>query len=96
MAENQKISLIVGGHRCTFTVDRSEEVLFRKAEKEANEMISKIKAAFDISQQDVLAYATLLLALDKLELVTSRSVDDDMTELVALDRQLEAHLKGLK
>lgn len=96
MADTLNINLTIGGHKYPFTVKRSQEELYRKAERETNEMISQIKSAFQLDDEGVLAYAAVLLALDKLEHTTSRSLDDDMAELTRLDRQLESHLAKLK
>lgn len=96
MAEPLKIHLTVAGRKYPFTIDRAQEELYRKAERETNEMISKIKSAFELDDEGVLSYAALLLALDKVQQATARSLDDDMAELTRLDRMLEAHLAKLK
>lgn len=96
MAEPLKIHLTIAGRKYPFTIDRAQEELYRKAERETNEMISKIKSVFELDDEGVLAYSAVLIALGKLEHTTSRSLDDDMEELTRLDRILEAHLSKLK
>ena len=96
MAEPLKIHLTVAGRKYPFSIDRTQEELYRKAERETNAMISTIKSSFELDDEGVLAYAALLLALDKVVQTTARSLDDDMAELTRLDRMLEAHLAKLK
>ena len=96
MAEHLKIHLTIAGRKYPFTVERSQEELYRKAERETNEMISKIRSVFQLDDEGVLAYAAVLIALAKLEQTTSRDIDDDMAELTRLDRLIEAHLSKLK
>lgn len=96
MADMLNIHLTIGGQKYPFTVKRSDEELYRKAERETNEMISQIKSAFQLDDKGVLAYAAVLLALDKLEQATSRNIDDDMAELTRINRLLESHLAKLK
>lgn len=96
MADLLKIHLTVAGKKYPFSIDRANEELYRKAERETNEMISTIKSSFELDDEGVLAYAALLLALDKVVQTTARSLDDDMAELTRLDRMLEAHLAKLK
>ncbi len=96
MADQLKIHLTVAGRKYPFSIDRAHEELYRKAEKETNEMISTIKSSFELDDEGVLAYAALLLALSKVEQTNARSIDDDMAELTRLDRMLEAHLAKLK
>lgn len=96
MSEFLKINLTIAGQKYPFTVKREQEELFRKAEKETNEKISQIKSHFELNDEGVLAYAAVLLALEKLQHTTARNVDDDVEELKKLDRQLEAHLAKLK
>lgn len=96
MTELLKINLTIAGRKFPFTIKRAQEELYRKAEKETNEMISQIKANFEVDDEGAMAYAAVLLALDKLEHATSRNIDDDVEELKRLDRKLEAHLAKLK
>lgn len=96
MAEPLKIHLTIAGRKYPFTINRAQEELYRKAEKETNEMIAKIKSVYQLDEEGLLAYAAVLIALGKLEMSTARSLDDDLEELTKLDRQLEAHLAKLK
>ena len=96
MTDLLNINLTIAGRKYPFTIKRAQEELYRQAEREANEMISRIKANFELDDEDVMVYASVLLALGKLEQTTSRSIDDDMEELKRIDRQLEAHLAKLK
>lgn len=91
-----KINLTIAGRKIPFTIKRSQEELYRRAEREVNEKIAQIKAAFQLKEEEIMAYTALLLALDKLGQTSARAIDDDMEELKRLDRQLEAHLSKLK
>lgn len=96
MTELLKINLTIAGRKFPFTIKSAQEELYRKAEKETNEMIAQIKSNFEVDDEGATVYAAVLLALDRLEQSTARSIDDDVEELKRLDRQLEAHLAKLK
>lgn len=91
-----KINLTIAGRKIPFTIKRSQEELYRRAEREVNEKMAQLKANFQLKDEEIMAYTAILLALDKLGHTSSRTIDDDMEELKRLDRQLEAHLSKLK
>ena len=87
-----KIKLNLGGKTYPLNIKPEREELYRKAEKEINRQVALIKSKFRSDAEGYMAMAALQIMMNSLELANSRSLGDELDELVEMDRKLDAQL----
>ena len=88
------IKLTILGRSYPIAIEREQEEIYRKAEREVNATVTKLKAVSKVEAQDSLAMTALLLGRRKIEMEQSRSLGEDIDALVEIDRQLGAYLEN--
>jgi len=96
MAEFLNINLDIAGKKYPLRIERAEEELYRKAEKEINRWVATIESRYRMDKEGCLAMAALQVALQNVEHATSRNIDDDLAELTAIERTLDDYLSKLE
>jgi hypothetical protein len=88
------ITLKIAGASYPFPdIERSEEEVYRHAEKEVNRLFAE-SAHPSLLPKDQLALTALHLAMENIRLRTSRSLGEDVDRLAALDRELDEYLRS--
>lgn len=87
-----KINLTVAGKVYPITIRRDREEIYRRGEREVNGLIEKYKTAFRAETEQYLAMAALHIAAKNIEMELSRSLGEDIDELVKLDAKLDEYL----
>ena len=96
MAEFLNINLDIAGKKYPLRIERAKEELYRKAEKEINRWVATIESRYRMDKEGCLAMAALQVALQNVEHATSRTIDDDLAELTAIERTLDDYLSKLE
>lgn len=96
MAEKFNIKLTIAGKSYPIPIDRDKEEKYRRAEKEVNRLVSKYKTMYVAEPNDYLAMAALQLSLNNVEMEMSRSLGDDIDNLVEIDAKLDQYLNAIK
>lgn len=90
------ITLKIAGGIYPFTIERSEEEVYRRAERQVNELVSKYAARINLPLKDHLAMAALALSKENIELKASRSLGADADRLGELENKIDAYLDSLR
>lgn len=93
--EKLNITLNIAGRPYSFRIDRNKEEIFRRAEKEINGRVAQIESKYQMDKEGCLAMGALELAKQNVEILSSRSLGDDIDEIMKLDRRLDEYLSKL-
>jgi cell division protein ZapA len=88
------IKLNIAGKVYPLTIVRENEELFRRAEREINDLASKLRTKYRAEREDYLAMAAFYIALDKVKMEMSRSLGEDIDKLVELEKRLDKWLES--
>ncbi|MDR0509467.1 MAG: cell division protein ZapA [Rikenellaceae bacterium] len=91
-----QINLTIVGKRYPLTIERSGEELYRRAEREINDLVAKYKNAFRGEVEDYLAMVALQIAVEAVKLEQSRSLGEEVDALKEMGRRLDNSLRELK
>lgn len=90
------ITLKIAGGIYPFNIERSDEELYRRAERQVNELVTNYASRLNLPLKDHLAMAALALSKENLELKASRSLGEDADRLGALENKIDDYLDSLK
>lgn len=96
MSEKFNIRLNIAGRPFSLAIERHKEEYYRRAEREVNTLVTMYKSRFKASDEDYLAMTATHFAVMAVELQMSRSLGEDIDELVEIDKELDGYLNGLK
>lgn len=92
-----EIRLTVAGKQFPMTVARKKEELYRKAEKEINQLVSEYGKRFRQFQLvDHLAMAAIAMAVSKADTERKRTLGDDVEMLATVDQLLDEYISGVE
>lgn len=86
------IRLTVAGKTYPLVINREDEEIYRKAEREVNSWIDLYKKKFRAEAEQYLAMAALQIARENAKMKLSRSLGDDIDELVKLEATIDEYL----
>lgn len=90
------ITLKIAGASYPFPdIERSEEEIYRHAEREVNRLFAAT-AHPSLLPKDQLALAALQLAMENIRLKTSRSLGEEVDRLAGIDRNLDEYLRSVE
>lgn len=95
-ADKLKIRLKIDGKSFPLPIDREQEDIYRRAEKEVNELVALYRSRYRTESEDYLAMAALQLAVNNVAMERKRSLGEEIDKLVALDQELERYINTLK
>jgi cell division protein ZapA len=96
-ADNKfQIHLTIAGKRYQLNIDRNDEELYRRAEREINEVVAQYKGAFRCEVEDHLALAALQIAVRFVSLENSRSLSEELDTLREMSRRLGDELRDMR
>ncbi len=89
------IKLNIAGRPYELSIDREREEIYRKAEREVNKLVASTQSQLVLHTEGYLALAALQLAVQKLSLLSQRSLDDDIDKLAEIEAMLDNKLNQL-
>ncbi len=89
------IKLNIAGRPYELSIDREREEIYRKAEREVNKWVAATQSQLVLPTEGYLALAALQLAVQKLSLLSQRSLDDDLDKLAELEAMIDNRLNKL-
>lgn len=95
MDDKFDIRLTIASRSYSLNIDRSKEELFRRAEREINRWVATLESQYRSDNEGYLAMVALQLALQNVELNSSRSLGEDIDALKELDRLIDRQLNKL-
>lgn len=92
----RRITVKIGGKEYPMTIKQNDEEKYRRAAKEINKLITAYKASYVAEPEDYLAMAAIQVAVGKVTLEMDRSLSNQLTELEALNREIDNYLNDVK
>lgn len=95
--ETFEIHLTIAGKSFPMTVERKKEELYRRAEKEINQLTVEFSKRFRYFQaEDHLAMAAIVVAVSKAETEMKRSLEDNLGQLVEIDSVIDEYFSSIE
>jgi cell division protein ZapA len=85
-----KIHLVIGAYRFPMNIDRTEEEIYRNAEKQVNKYIEDYQKQYPrISGEEILSLVSLRLAIVIFKMEMNQDIEPVIEKIQSLDKELK-------